>query len=322
VLLAAAVALSLVAAGCARGGESAATRRARDRAAATAASQSARSLRACGTRAAPPRTYDHVIWIWMQNRKLDDVVGSSEAPFLNALANACGIALNYSWVGHPTHIHATAGRAAVPSGCEPSPCGTRATSVFSVVKAGGRDWRAYEEDMSRNCRRDSDPPYVVEHNPPLYYDDLAADCRVWDVPMGTTRGGAFVDDLARDGLPAFSFVSPGNCNNTHDCDLRVGDEWLRGWVPEIVASPGYRRGTTALFIVFDTGGDAENCLTNQDRNCLVPVLVVSPFTPPATRSRARFSHYSLLRTTEELLGVGPLLAGAATAASMRPAFGL
>jgi hypothetical protein len=32
-------------------------------------------------------------------------------------------------------------------------------------------------------------------------------------------------------------------------------------------------------------------------------------------------HYSLLRTTEELLGL-PLLGHAATATSMRPAFGL
>jgi hypothetical protein len=54
----------------------------------------------------------------------------------------------------------------------------------------------------------------------------------------------------------------------------------------------------------------------------VPALVVSPFTPPATRSTERFSHYSLLRTTEELLGAGPLLAGAKRASSMREAFGL
>ena len=54
----------------------------------------------------------------------------------------------------------------------------------------------------------------------------------------------------------------------------------------------------------------------------MPALVVSPFTPQATRSTERFSHYSLLRTTEELLGVGPLLAGAKQAASMRDAFGL
>lgn len=316
------MALCLVGAACAPDGPSAAARRAQARAEAASASRSARALAACGTRADPPDTYDHVVWVWMQNRPLDDVIGSSGAPFINALADACGVALNYSWVGHPTQIHATAGQEAVPSGCTPPGCRTGATSVFSVVKAAGLQWRSYEEAMPGNCHRDNDAPYVVAHNPALYYSDLRRDCAVWDMPMGTTRAGPFLDDLERDRLPAFSFVSPDNCNNTHDCSLRTGDDWLRSWVPKVVASPGYRRGATALFIVFDTGGDADGCLTNPDRDCLVPALVVSPFTPRATRSTARFSHYSLLRTTEELLGVGPLLAGAKQASSMRDAFGL
>jgi hypothetical protein len=310
-------ALVLVAA-CARGAESPPQARAE----AGAAARTVDALRACGTRTDPPPAYEHVLWIWMQNRQLDDVVGVDDAPFVNALASRCGIALNYSWVGHPTHIHATAGQEAVPSGCAPAPCRTPAANIFSVVRAAGLEWRSYEETMPANCHRSQDAPYVVEHNPALYYDDLRADCERWDVPLGTTRAGALHDDLARDRLPAFSFISPDNCHNTHDCDLEIGDAWLRGWVSAIVESPAYRRGAVVLFVVFDTGGDAENCLTNTDRACLVPALVVSPYTRRGTRPTARFSHHSLLRTTEELLGVGPLLAGAGRAASMRSAFGL
>jgi hypothetical protein len=44
--------------------------------------------------------------------------------------------------------------------------------------------------------------------------------------------------------------------------------------------------------------------------------------PRSTASTERFSHYSRLRTTQDLLGVRPLLAGAQTATSMRGAFGL
>jgi hypothetical protein len=43
--------------------------------------------------------------------------------------------------------------------------------------------------------------------------------------------------------------------------------------------------------------------------------------PPGTAAGDAFTHYSLLRTQEELLGV-PLLGQAATAASMRAAFSL
>ena len=50
-------------------------------------------------------------------------------------------------------------------------------------------------------------------------------------------------------------------------------------------------------------------------------LVVSPSTPPGARDGTAFTHASLLRTTEEMLGL-PLLGGAATAPSLRGAFGL
>jgi phosphatidylinositol-3-phosphatase len=43
---------------------------------------------------------------------------------------------------------------------------------------------------------------------------------------------------------------------------------------------------------------------------------------PGTASTTTFNHYSMLRTTEELLGLSPLLGNAATATSMRSAFNL
>jgi hypothetical protein len=50
--------------------------------------------------------------------------------------------------------------------------------------------------------------------------------------------------------------------------------------------------------------------------------VIAPSVPPATRSAVPFSHYSLLRTTEAMLDLTPLLGGAAGAPSMAGAFHL
>jgi phosphatidylinositol-3-phosphatase len=54
----------------------------------------------------------------------------------------------------------------------------------------------------------------------------------------------------------------------------------------------------------------------------IAMFVVSPYTPAGTTSGAPYNHYSLLRTTEELLGLTTYLGNSATAASMRSAFGL
>ena len=61
----------------------------------------------CGS--APPETasYSHVIWLWMENHDYDQVIGSSAAPYLNALAAKCGLATNYHNISHrqPAELH-------------------------------------------------------------------------------------------------------------------------------------------------------------------------------------------------------------------------
>jgi hypothetical protein len=102
------------------------------------------------------------------------------------------------------------------------------------------------------------------------------------------------------------------CNDMHDCGVAAGDAWLKTWVPKILASPAYQAGQLALFITWD---ENDGSAGNQ-----VPTIVASPYTPAGTTSGTSFNHYSLLRTTEELLGTTNYLGNAASAASMRSAF--
>jgi hypothetical protein len=84
-------------------------------------------------------------------------------------------------------------------------------------------------------------------------------------------------------------------------------------VPTIVHSRAYGRGHTALFVTFDEGhGGGGNT---------VATVVVSPYTRVGTVAHKHFTHYSLLRTTEHLLGLG-YLGRAATARGLSKAFHL
>ncbi len=108
-------------------------------------------------------------------------------------------------------------------------------------------------------------------------------------------------------------MTPNLCNDMHDCSVATGDAYLHKLVPMILAGPDYRRGKLAVVIVFDENDGGSG---NQ-----VYAAVISPFTAPGKKVGKRFTHYSLLRTTEEILRK-PLLRNAATAASMRASFGL
>jgi phospholipase C len=264
----------------------------------------------------PPATWQHVIWIWMENHSFSEIIGSSSAPYLNQLANQCGLATNYHAVTHPSLPNYIAATSGSPQGITddnpPSSHPLGVASIFSQVSDAGLQWRSYEESMPSNCDLSSSGTYAVKHNPAAYYTGIRTACGNWDVPSGTTSGGAFLSDLQNNALPAFSFVTPNLCNDMHDCSVATGDAWLKAWVPIILASPGYASGNTALVITWD---EDDGSASNQ-----VATIVVSPSTPVGARSSTNFTHYSLLRTAEEQLGLPTTLGGAATATSMRSAF--
>jgi phospholipase C len=177
-------------------------------------------------------------------------------------------------------------------------------------------WRSYEESMPSACDLSDSGNYAAKHNPAAYYVPLRADCANWDMPMGTMSFGSFLSDLSSGALPAFSFVTPNLCDDMHDCSVATGDSWLKSWIAQIVLSPAYQNGTTAVFITWDEDDDSSG---NH-----VATLVASPSTPAGMTSAMQFNHYSLLKTTEQLLGISTFLghAGDATTASMATAFNL
>ncbi len=262
----------------------------------------------------------HVIWIFMENHGYSQVVGSASAPFVNLLAAQCGLATNYHAITHPSlpnYIAATSGGTqGVTDDAGPSAHPLDVPSIFSQVRDAGLEWRSYQESAPANCTLSPSSPYAVKHDPAAYYTGLRDDCAMWDVPMGTTSAGHFLSDLNSNALPAFSFVTPNLCNDTHDCSIATGDAWLKAWFARIVASPGYLDGSTVVFLTWDEDAGADG---NR-----VPTVVVSPKTPLGTVSTTLFSHYSLLKTAEELLGIPSFLGHAADAGtnSMRTAFHL
>jgi phospholipase C len=259
------------------------------------------------TGAAPPARFAHVILIVMENHGFDQVAGHS--PFLNALAHRCGLAADYHAIAHPSlpnYLALTSGstQGRVGSDCSPGPgCSNGGESIFSQTP-----WRAYAESMTGSCGLSNSGDYAPRHNPAVYYTRVAARCRSADVPLSQLAG-----DLRSGHLAPYTFIAPNLCSDEHDCAVSDGDAWLARWIPRLTGSAVYRRGATAIFITYDEDDHAEG---NH-----VYTVVVARSVRPGTVSQTPFTHYSLLRTNEELLGLPPL-GDAATAASMTGAFHL
>ena len=158
--------------------------------------------------------------------------------------------------------------------------------------------------MPSNCAKTDSGEYAVRHNPQAYYVNLGDGCGKYNVPLGDTP-----DLSAR-----FTFVTPNLINDMHDGTVSDGDTWLSTFIPKVLSSAEYTGGGTALFITWDEDDDLG------DNH--IPTLVIAPSVAPGRQVTARLDHYALLRATQEMLDVTPLLGNAATAADMRAPFNL
>jgi phosphatidylinositol-3-phosphatase len=286
----------------------------------------------CGPRAADPVPMTKVFPIVLENTDLDGIAGAAQAPNMNALIDACGLATDYHGIQFPSlpnYIALTSGQ--VPPSiagdgvtgrdCTPSAaCQSTDPSIFTQIDGtAALTWRTYAEDMPGTCTRTNAGAYAARHNPAVYYPGDAAACAQLDVPSGSPASGALTSDLAAGTLPSYSLFIPNLCNDGHDACNGVPrvveqDTTIGAWMPAILASPDYRSGHLLVVITADTSQSAAN-------GNLLATILVSPDVPAGTTATARFDHYSLLRLDEELLGLPPL-ANAAAAADMAPAFNL
>jgi len=254
----------------------------------------------------------------MENKSYSSVIGSSSAPYETQLAHQCASDTDWSDAGRqynslPSYIAMTTGQSGsilTPFTCDCDPSSSVSVTVdniFRQVRTAGGTERSYAEGMSGNCS-DSGTTYAAKHNPALYMwggADRTA-CQQDDIPMGSATAGAFINALNGNTLPTYALVAPNLCNDTHDCGVSTGDQFLKTLVPQILSSPAYRSGKTAVFVVWDEDSP-------------IPNIAIAPSVIPGTATSTAVNHYGLLRATEEMLGL-PLLGNAATATSLRTVF--
>jgi hypothetical protein len=250
----------------------------------------------------------HVWWIVLENHEYGSIIGGGQAPYLNALAARYGLAPNYYATSHPSEPNYVALVAGATLGVSSDGVyHLGGPSLFSQLASAGQTWRVYAQNDRAGCYTGTsasgapDGPgapgtYARKHNPAISFTSVAgnpAQCRNIE-PLRTFDPGA----------GAFEMIVPNLTNDMHDGSIGQGDAFLRAFVPSIIDSAAFRAGG-ALFITFDEG--SSNAGSFGDRGGHVATLIISPGIAHGYRSGAYADHWSLLRTTETILGL-PCLA--------------
>jgi len=242
-----------------------------------------------------------------------------QMPYLAALADAYGQSTDYRAVAHPSlpnYLAITGGSTyGVTDDNAPASHPITEADVFDNAVTAGHTAKTYAESMPAPCTREPAGRYAVKHNAWAYFADPTArdNCQRFDVPAGTTAAGPLRTDIDAGALPTVGELIPDLCNDGHDCSLGTADNWLRQWLPVLMAGPDYRSGNLAIVVTFDED-DADSGPNTVLTTIIAPNIA-------HLRGDGGLTHYSLSRYLAEVSGTPPPGAAAA-AASLRSAFGL
>src|SRR5215475_14664943 len=135
-------------------------------------------LTTASTVAAAPWKGGTVFTIVMENHSRSQILGNSQAPFINQLANQYAVAEGYhdSFVhpSEPNYFWMVAGQNfGVLDDGDPASHHLASTShLADQLELAGLSWKSYQESMGSPCGLTSHGRYAAKHNPFAYFDDI------------------------------------------------------------------------------------------------------------------------------------------------------
>jgi hypothetical protein len=256
------------------------------------------------------------------------VYGSAEAPYINhTLFPMAAVANDYfnppgNHPSLPNYLWMEAGTGFGIHDDGPPSQHSQSTHAHlsDLLKNAGIPWRAYAESISGNVcplADESGGLYRTKHEPFVYFTDVtngenfhSSYCIQHVRPLSELGG-----DIGRNAIGRYNFITPNMCHDGHDScggnEVAHIDDWLRSFLPQIFNSAQYRQGHIVVFIVADEAANGDGP---------IPFLALGQGVKRGYRNEIRYTHSSLLRTLEEIFGVGPLLGNAASANDLRDLF--
>ena len=249
-----------------------------------------------------------VFTIVMENHSDGQILGSSDAPYINGLAAQGAVAGGYhdSYVhpSEPNYLWMVAGENfGILNDNDPGPGNAidSQSHLADQIELAGLTWRSYQESMGQPCGLVSHDTYAVKHDPFAYFADIDG----WN---GSTFAPPprcaehIVDysqldaDIAAGKLPDYVFITPDLQHDMHDGTVAEGDAWLSTEVPKLIATDAYKNGGV-LFLLWDEG-------SNSGDN--PPFIALSPNARAGTVSQTSYDTSSFLLTVQRMLGVEAL----------------
>lgn len=273
------------------------------------------------TLSAPPSSvpaYDHVFMVMMENQNAQSesiepnagyIYGNSAAPYINNTLLPMGTKLgNLYATTHPSDPNylAVAGGSVSGQTTNPAVGSVNATNLGDELEATGKTWKGYNEGANGPCDLTTHGYTYPDDEPFTLYNDVAnntARCDAHIVPLTQLS----TDLAATSTTPAFSWIAANDYNDMEQGGIAAGDTWLSQNMPTIFNSPAWTQQRSLLIVAWDEG--YTKSFGPDYPNQVAGIVIGSPGTANVGAvSTTRYTDYSIARTIENALGVGPMTA--------------
>ncbi len=254
---------------------------------------------ASGGQAAVATGSPHIMVVMMENKNFSDVIGQSDQPYTNGLAQQNGLATKSYAVNHPSlpnYIDIVSGQDPSNSTDDgpPSSHTYNFTTIAGQLHAAGISEKAYAENLPGDPTNDSGE-YAVRHFPWEYFPGTA---------MPIANASSMMSDLNSASPPSFVWYTPNLINDEHDGSVQQGDAFLSSFIPSVQSTAWYSSGG----VIIVTWDESNNDNTNGGGR--VPTIVVSAALKAAPQqSAATVNTTGILNSIEDVYGVGHLASG-------------
>ncbi len=291
------------------------------------------TLAGCSTQPSgpPPATntsiprYQHIFLIVMENHDYDDIIGSKQAPHLNALAKEYGLATNYWAVTHPSEpnyvamIGGSFFRIVDDNSYKQN--AVAAPNLGSQLEDANLTWKSYQQGMpypgyTGETAYTQGNVYASKHNPFMNFLTYYPESQRAAELAKNVPASQLTTDLANGSVPNFSFISPGLCYDMHgdptcgdeDRLVGAGDTYAYDTVNQIMSASMWSQGNNAIIIIWDesTLGVVFGPPDITAAGGHVPAIVITSHGPRGVKDNTPFNHYALLLSIEDAFGLGCL----------------
>ncbi|MGH3627363.1 MAG: alkaline phosphatase family protein [Sciscionella sp.] len=237
----------------------------------------------------------HIVVVVEENHSYSDVIGNGAAPYINSLARRGANLTNSHGVAHPSEPNYLALFSGSTQGLTDDSCphSYTTTNLAGQLAAKGLSFATFSEGLPMTgytgC---ASGHYARKHNPAPDFTSVspASNLSARDFPA---PGNA---------LPTVSFLIPNLNNDMHDGSIGTADRWLHRHIQSYAQWCG--KHNSALVLTWD---EDDNSAQNH-----IPTIILGAHVRPGKYTEP-VSHYNILRTIDQSLGLTPTGLAARTA---------